>query len=148
MNKETFMQVALEEAKKTKEKGDLPFGAVVVKDGEIIGQGHACNNTTGDVTDHAELMALREACKNLKTNDLSNCEIYCTNQPCNMCAAEIFQAHIPRVIMSVTRKDLSWFLRPRNIGIEDLANDSSYAISIEKGLMKDKVLEMFEYLKK
>ncbi len=148
MKDEDFMREAIGEAVKAKEAGDLPFGAVVVKDGEIVAKGRAENNTIGDVTCHAELLAIREACRTLGTNDLSGCIFYCTNQPCNMCAAGIFQANVPKVFMGVTREDLSWFLRPRNIGIDDLAKDSSYEVIIEKGLLKDEILPLFEYLKK
>lgn len=147
-NEEQFMQAAIAEALLAKEGGDLPFGAVVVKEGKIIGKGHATNNTTGDVTDHAELRAVREACSVLGSNDLKDCVIYCTNQPCNMCAAGIFQANIPRVVMGATREDLSWLLRPRKLSIDELAQDSSYNITIEKGLLKDEIIETFEYLKK
>jgi len=62
---ETFMQVAIKEAIKAKRAGDLPFGAVIVSDGKIVGRGKCENGTTGDVTDHAELIALREACSTL-----------------------------------------------------------------------------------
>ncbi len=69
---ETFMLQAIEEAKKGKSKGDLPFGAIVVHNGEVVGRGRAENGTIGDVTDHAELMALREACRTLKRNNLND----------------------------------------------------------------------------
>ncbi len=148
MTDQDFMRLAIAEAKTAKSAGDLPFGSVVVFNGEVVGKGRAENNTKGDVTDHAELLAIREACRNLKTNDLKDCIIYCTNQPCNMCAAGIFQANIPKVVMALTREDLPWLLRPRKIGIKDLAADSSYPIEIEKGLLKEETLELFESLKK
>src|SRR3989338_227175 len=93
-----YMQIALEQAKFAKKLGDLPFGAVIVSNGQVVGKGKCENGTTGDVTDHAEMNALREACKTLKRNELKDCTIYCTNEPCPMCAAALFQAKIPRII--------------------------------------------------
>jgi tRNA(Arg) A34 adenosine deaminase TadA len=145
---EDFMILAIEEAKAGMANGDLPFGAVVVCESKVVGSGHAENNTTGDVTDHAELLAVRDACKNLGTNDLSNCVIYCSNEPCLMCAAGIFQANIPKVIIGVSRADVPHFLRPRKLSIEDLIKDSSYEIEIIRGVMKDEILPFFDRLKK
>lgn len=126
--KEELMRAAIEEAKKAKDAGDLPFGAVIVRNNKIVGRGRVTNNSTGDVTDHAELLALRDACKNLKTNDLHDCVIYCTNEPCMMCAGGIFQANISNVIIGLSRDDLPKLLRPRKLRIDDLAKDSKHEI--------------------
>lgn len=139
---EKYMLAAIEEAKLAKAKGDLPFGAVVVKDGTIVGRGHALDNTTGDVTDHAELRAVKATCRNLHTNNLSGCSIYCTNEPCLMCAATIFQAKISTVIIGASRDDLP-FLRKRKLRIGDLAIDSSAPTTIKKGILKKEVLDLF-----
>ncbi len=143
MDSENFMWLEVEEAKIAKTNGDLPFGAIIVCDEKVVGTGHAQNNTTGDVTCHAELIALRNACKNLGKNDLSNCVIYCTNEPCMMCSAGIFQAGIPKVIIGASRKDLPNLLRSRKYNIEHLAEDSSYKIEIVRDLLKDEVLKLF-----
>lgn len=145
---EYFMRLALEEAKAAKAGGDLPFGAVVVCNGEIVGRGHAENNTVGDVTDHAELLAVRGACKTLNRNSLKDCVIYCSNEPCLMCAAGIFQADIPKVIIGLSRGDLPNLLRPRKFSINDLALDSSYAIDVKYGILKDEILPLFDDVKK
>lgn len=139
-----YMTEALIESKKAKLVGDLPFGAIVVCNGEIVGRGKSENGTTGDVTDHAELLALRRACRTLRRNELQDCKIYCTNEPCAMCSAAIFQAKIPQVIVGLLRSDLPQLLRPRNIHIQDLANDSGYEIQITTGVMKHEILEVFE----
>lgn len=148
LNDNEFMKAALAEAKLAKAAGDLPFGAVVVKNNEIVGRGRAENNTAGDVTDHAELLAVRMACKSLGTNNLKDCVIYCTNEPCFMCAAGIFQANIPKVIIGVPRADLPDLLRPRKLGIDHLAQDSSYSIEIIRGVLKDEILPLFADIKK
>lgn len=141
---ENFMMEAIEEAKEAKVKGDLPFGAVLVCDDKIISRGHAENNTTGDVTRHAELLAVQRGCLALSKNDLSECTIYCTNEPCIMCAAAIFQAGISKVIIGASRSDLPELLRPRKIAIDNLAEDSSYKIEILRGVLKDKIIPLFD----
>lgn len=82
-----------------------PFGAVVYKDGKIVGKG--VNRVIGnnDPTAHAEMEAIRNACKNLKTHDLSGCEIYATGFPCPMCMSAIIWANIKKVYYSCDYKD-------------------------------------------
>jgi tRNA(adenine34) deaminase len=138
-----YMQLAVEQAQQAKKQGDLPFGAVVVCGDTVIGQGKAEDGTVGDVTQHAEINALREACRTLGRNKLIDCTIYCTNEPCAMCAAAIFQAKIPRVVYGVTRQEVSHLLRVRTIGIHDLANDSGYPIALDSGTLKEAVLQLF-----
>lgn len=140
------MSLALEEARKAKASGDFPFGAVVACNNDVVGKGHAENNTIGDVTDHAELLALRQACKTLGRNNLKDCTIYCSNEPCLMCAAAIFQAGIPKVVIGVSRGDLPNFLRPRKLNIEHLAEDSSYKIEITKDVLRDEIIPLFDDL--
>lgn len=137
------MKLALSQAKVAKKMGDLPFGAIIVCNNEIVGEGKCENGTIGDVTDHAEMNALRKACRKLGKNKLDDCTIYCTNEPCPMCAAAIFQAKIPNVVVGLTRDDLPNLLRPRKILMKDLANDSGYPILIETGVMKEEILKLF-----
>lgn len=141
------MQLALEQARAAKAAGDLPFGAVIVCDGKVVGVGKCENNTTGDVTDHAEISALRDACKTLHRNNLHDCTIYCTNEPCPMCAAGIFQAKIAHVVVGLTRADLPDLLRPRKILMQQLADDSGYPVEIVTGVLKDEILAEFSNLK-
>jgi len=148
MTAEQFMHEAILEARLSKQSGDWPFGAIVVCEGQIVGRGHAMDKTTGDVTDHAEMVALRMACKSLKTNNLTNCLIYCTNEPCLMCAATIFQANIAKVIIGISRDDLTHLLRPRKLKIDDLALDSAHGIEISRGLLKTEILELFKDIQK
>lgn len=140
---EVHMQTALEEARAAKADGELPFGAVVVCKGEIVGRGRCREAHAKTVLAHAELEALHTACDILETTDLSDCTIYCTNEPCPMCAAAIFQAKIPHVIIGASRSDIP-SLRPRTIDIQALADDSGYPITITRGIAKEKVLSLFE----
>ena len=96
MNK--FMSEALNEAYEgIKNHHGGPFGSVVVKDGEIIGRGHNCVLRNNDPTLHGEIQAIRDACKNTGTHDLSGCELYTTAQPCPMCLGAILWAGIDKV---------------------------------------------------
>ena len=81
----TYMRVALDEAKKAAQIGEVPVGAVIVKDGEIIASAHNLRETTGDATAHAEVLAIREACESLGGWHLETCTLYVTLEPCPMC---------------------------------------------------------------
>jgi tRNA(adenine34) deaminase len=142
------MKLAIEQAKMAKLAGDWPFGAVVVLDGKVVGSGYAKDKATGDVTDHAELVAIRVACKELGTKNLDQCTIYCSNEPCLMCASGIFQANISHIVIGASRDDLNGLLRPRKIRIEDLAEDTGQHIEITRSVLKDEVLGLFHDIKK
>ena len=93
-----FMEAALGEARLAASQGEVPVGAVVVKEGRILGRGHNCRETAADVTGHAELMALREAGQILGGWRLDGAILYVTLEPCPMCAAAIVQARLARVV--------------------------------------------------
>jgi guanine deaminase len=93
-----FMSLAIEEAEKGISVGDGgPFGAVIVKAGKVVGQGHNQVLKNNDPTCHGEIMAIHDACKRLKSFDLSGCEIYTTGYPCPMCLGAILWANITTV---------------------------------------------------
>ncbi|MFO7294707.1 MAG: tRNA adenosine(34) deaminase TadA [Clostridia bacterium] len=92
------MQQALVEAQKAYDMGEVPIGAVIVKDGEVIARGHNLRETEKDPTLHAEMVAIREAAKHLGGWRLTGCELYVTIEPCPMCAGAIIQARIQRVV--------------------------------------------------
>lgn len=101
-----FMEIAIEEAKNGITNGHGgPFGAVVVKNDEIVGRGHNKVLKNLDPTCHGEIMAIKDACKNLKTFDLTGCEIYTTGEPCPMCMCAIFWANIEKVYYGCNIKD-------------------------------------------
>lgn len=82
-----------------------PFGAVIVRRGKVVGRGWNQVTSTNDPTAHAEIVALRAACKRLKTFWLEECELYTSCEPCPMCLAAIYWARIERVYYANTRKD-------------------------------------------
>lgn len=82
-----------------------PFGCIIVKDGKIVGRGHNEVIKNQDCTCHGEMMAIRDACNNLETFDLSGCELYTTSEPCPMCAGAIQWANINKVYQGCNVKD-------------------------------------------
>ena len=97
-----FMRLALREAARALEHDDVPIGAVVVKDGELIGAGHNEREVRADPTAHAEMIALREAARSLHTWRVLDTVMYITLEPCPMCAGAIVLARIPRVVFGAT----------------------------------------------
>ena len=99
MNKEQegFMNLALSLAKAAAEAGDVPVGAVIVKDGVVVATAQNEREVGKDATAHAELIAIRRACEKLGTWRLSGCDLYVTLEPCPMCAGAIVNARVSRV---------------------------------------------------
>ena len=99
------MRMALEEAFLAEQCGEMPIGAVVVRGGIVIGKGHNLRNELHDPTLHAEIVAIREACKKLNTYDLSKCILYTSCEPCPMCLSAIIWANIKTVYYGCTKED-------------------------------------------
>ena len=97
-----FMQEALQLARHAESVGEVPVGAVVVCDGEIIGRGYNQPIKSNDSTAHAEIVAIREACQQQKNYRLSDCDIYVTLEPCSMCAGAIVHARLNRIIYAAS----------------------------------------------
>jgi len=94
---ETWMLEALHEARMANVIGEVPIGAVIVHDGEIIGRGHNLREHGQDATLHAEIVAIQEACEYLHSWRLEDCQIYVTLEPCIMCCGAIINARIPEI---------------------------------------------------
>jgi tRNA(adenine34) deaminase len=92
------MRLALREAERALGHDDVPIGAIVVHEGEVIGQGHNEREIRADPTAHAEMIALREASRALRSWRLLDCVLYITLEPCAMCAGAIVLARVPRVV--------------------------------------------------
>ncbi|EGT3616000.1 nucleoside deaminase [Clostridium perfringens] len=92
-----MLSLALEEAEKARKNGEVPVGAVIVKDGEVIAKAHNLKESLNDPTAHAEILAIREACNKLNNWRLHGCEMYVTLEPCPMCAGAILQSRLSKV---------------------------------------------------
>ena len=97
MNKK-FMYLALKEAEKAKNMGEVPVGAVIVKNGEVIASAHNTREQERNALGHAEINAISSACERLGDWRLDGCELYVTLEPCPMCAGAIINARIPTVV--------------------------------------------------
>lgn len=100
-----WMLLAIERAREGIEHGQSPFGAVIVRGGEVVADAHNEVRLTSDPTAHAEITAIRAACRRLRTIDLSTCEIFTTCEPCPMCAAAIHWARLDRVVYGAAIAD-------------------------------------------
>jgi tRNA(Arg) A34 adenosine deaminase TadA len=112
--KEKFMKEAIKVALNGMDQNEGgPFGCVIVKDGKIIGRGNNKVTSTNDPTAHAEVIAIREACKNLNSFQLEGCELYTTCEPCPMCLGAIYWARPQKVYFGSNHVDAA------NIGFDD-----------------------------
>jgi tRNA(adenine34) deaminase len=101
MDHEKFMREAIAEAALAFQKGDVPVGAVAVREDQIIGRGHNRKEELKDPTAHAEMIALQEAARTLGGWRLIGVTLYCTMEPCPMCAGAMVQARLPRLVYAV-----------------------------------------------
>lgn len=109
MNDQKFLQQAVELALSNVEQGGRPFGAVIVKNAEVISTGVNQILTTGDPTSHAELNALRQAAQNLKSTSLKDCVVYASGQPCPMCLAALRMAGVEKIVYAYSNADAEPF---------------------------------------
>jgi tRNA(adenine34) deaminase len=97
-----WMELALEQASLAAEAGEVPVGALVIRDGEMIGRGHNRNLLDNDPTAHAEIVALRQAAARVGNHRLSGCTLFATIEPCSMCAGALIHARIARLVYGAT----------------------------------------------
>ena len=104
-NNSKFLLRAIELSIKSIENQGGPFGSVIVKDGKIISEGFNKVTSTNDPTAHGEIVAIREACKNLNTFNLKGCDLYSSCEPCPMCLSAIYWSHIDKIFYANSRED-------------------------------------------
>ena len=142
--KEKYMHLAFEQAKKAKEQGEVPIGAVVVdKDDNVIGEGYNRRELDEDATQHAEMIAIRQACEKLKTYDLSDYILYTSCEPCPMCLSAIIWSNIKQVYYGCTREDAENIGFRDNIIYDYLQNRKSELLNI-KNIDRGQCLKVFE----
>ena len=120
-----------------------PFGAVIVKNGKIIGKGsnHVLKNN--DPTAHAEIMAIRDACNNIKSYDLSDCEIYTSCYPCPMCLSAIIWSNIKKVYYGNTKEDADKIGFRDDIIYDYIINNNKKLLDIEC-MDRDETIKTFD----
>lgn len=141
-----YMKLALDEAEKAFFEGEVPVGAVIVKNGSVIAQSHNNRETTGDATGHAELIAIRKACEAVGSWRLDGCELYVTLEPCPMCMGAIINSRVTKVVYGA--KDA------KAGACESVFNMCSYPLNhkpvVESGFMKEECARILSdfFLKK
>ena len=121
-----------------------PFGAVVVRKGKIVGRGWNQVTSTNDPTAHAEVSAIRDACKKLKTFQLDDCELYTSCEPCPMCLSAIYWARFKKVYYGNTRKDAAKIDFDDDLIYREVAQPIAKRIIPMKQLLRPEALEVFK----
>ena len=133
-----YMERAIELARTAAEMGEVPVGAVIVKDGEIIATAHNLRENGGGASAHAEMLAINEACEKLGSWRLSGCELYVTLEPCPMCAGAIINSRLDRVIFGA--KD------PRMGAMGSIIDLNNYPlghkVELRSGVLAEESLEL------
>lgn len=145
MNDENFMQVAIEKARYGVQNRQSPFGACVVKNGEVISSGSNTVWKDGDITAHAEINAIRKACKKLNSVDLSGCIVYSTCEPCPMCFTACYWARISKIVYGARIKDAKGFgFNEMLVSNEQMKSLGKSKIEIKGDILRDKCIEVFK----
>lgn len=146
MNDEYYMNIALSEAKKAFSKGEIPVGAIIVKNGLVVAKAHNLKESKKCVTKHAEMIALEKACTKLNNWRLIGCTMYVTMFPCPMCASAINQSRISKIVYGTTPE-----YAKENI-ITNILSDKNYGSPVEivGNIMKDSCAKLLKdfFLKK
>ncbi len=140
MNHEDFMHLALAEAK----KGDAPYGAVIVKDNDVVALAHNTVRRDSDPSAHAEINVIRSLTAKLKNPSLEGYSIYTTGEPCPMCATACVWTGISEIVYGASIQDLIMIKQSQiDLACEEIIAKSSKNIKVIKGILKHECLELF-----
>lgn len=141
-----FMKEALEEAKKAYEIEEVPIGAVIVRENEIIGRGFNEKERYNDVTKHAEIIAIQNASRVLNNWRLNDCTLYVTLMPCNMCTGAILQSRIKRVVIG-TIYESSGTMESHGVGLCTFDEKTKIKIGVLENECKKILKDFFKNLR-
>lgn len=143
------MRLAIEKARQGIKRGQTPFGACIVKGGKAISCEHNTVWEHTDCTAHAEIIAIRKACRRLKTIDLSGCEIFSTCEPCPMCFSACHWAKISKIFYGAAIDDAKKYgFNELEISNEQMKRNGRSGIKIEAGFMKDECISVLDEWKR
>ncbi|MGH2575462.1 MAG: nucleoside deaminase [Ignavibacteria bacterium] len=141
-----FMHLAIKKAREGVDKGQTPFAACIVNDGEVIACEHNMVWKSTDVTAHGEINAIRSACRKLNSIDLSGCVIYSTCEPCPMCFSACHWAKISKIVFGARIEDArSYGFNELTLSNEMLKKYGNSSIEIEGDFLRDESVELFKY---
>ncbi|MEK6636230.1 MAG: nucleoside deaminase [Planctomycetota bacterium] len=142
---EKFMRLAINKAKQGIKQGQTPFGACISKDGEVISCVHNIVWESLDITAHAEISAIREACKKLNTVDLSGCVIYSTCEPCPMCFSACHWAKISKIVYGAQIEDAKKLgFSELTISNKEMKQSGNSRMEIVGDILREENLELFK----
>jgi tRNA(Arg) A34 adenosine deaminase TadA len=124
-------------------RGGGPFGAVIVRSGEVVGEGFNRVTATNDPTAHAEVVAIRDACQRLGTFSLHGCEIYTSCEPCPMCLSAIYWARIDRIWFANTKVDAAAIDFDDHFIYDELAKDAAHRAIPMQPMLREEALAAF-----
>ena len=143
MNSDFFMQKAIELSIKNIHNNGGPFGCVIVKNNKIISEGVNGVTQNNDPTAHAEIVAIRNACKKLNTFDLSGCELYTSCEPCPMCLSAIYWSHIDLVYYGNSRENAADIQFDDKFIYDEMKKDINEREIPLKQILKDEAIKAF-----
>lgn len=129
-----YMNEAIKEAIKSYKKGDVPVGAVIVRNNKIIARAHNLKENKNNPLLHAEIIAINKAAKKLKRWRLEDCELYVTMEPCLMCTGAIIQSRIKKIYFSIENKDFG--------ALKNISQEKKYGLIINEGIESSKSIEL------
>lgn len=133
-----FTRLAIDEAKMARENGNMPFGAVLVKDGKVVASGQNQVFTKSDHTCHAELGLIRDYCQRERTTDLSEYTLYSSCEPCVMCACPMIWTKLGRLVYSASKEALDSFAgKSIDVDIDQLFSGSTYKPIVVSGVLEE-----------
>ncbi len=138
---EKFMREALKEARKAYEKDEIPVGAIIVKDGKIISRAYNSRESSKNAIAHAEVLAIKKACKKLDAWRLLDCEMYVTLEPCPMCAGAIINSRISKIYIGTDDEKTGACGSKLNL-LEDYK--FNHNVQVQKYILKEECSRHFE----
>lgn len=139
-----FMDIALDEARAGLAAGEQPFGAVIVRNGDVVAQSRSLKVSTGDSTAHAELLAIREATTSLGTRTLPDCTFYGTCEPCPMCLGAMFNAGIERLVLGARLADLGDLAFAfKDYSVESFAAMTGWQLDLVEGVRTEECTALY-----
>lgn len=149
MDHERYMQLAIEKTKEGIQKGQTPFGACIVKNSRVISCEHNIVWASTDITAHAEINAIRVACKALNTIDLSGCVMYTTCEPCPMCFAACHWARIEKIYYGASIADAQQAgFHELTISADTMRELGKSEVGIQKDVLNNECVQLFDDWKK
>jgi guanine deaminase len=142
--KNQWMARAIEISKQNIDKGGGPFGAVVVQNGNIVGEGANRVTASNDPTAHAEVEAIRQACQKLKSFDLTGCEIFTSCEPCPMCLSAIYWARISQIYYANTKKDAAQIHFDDDFIYQEIPKNPAQRKIPMSQMLRDQAISVFE----